>query len=89
LGLVADVPQFLCFIDQHLGWNTDCQHTFHHFWRNVHLPFLNSFALSRLKGHEGRYMALFTMSFSLRKSSKTGLTIIDMAIRQTGLSWAV
>jgi hypothetical protein len=42
------------------------------------------FALSRaLKGHEGRYMALFTMSFSLAHiaSSKTGLTIIDhMAI---------
>jgi hypothetical protein len=49
-------------------------------WRNVHLPFLNSFALSRApKGHEGRYMALFTMSFSLAHiaSSKTGLTIID------------
>jgi predicted MFS family arabinose efflux permease len=31
------------------------------------------------KGHEGRYMALFTMSFSLAHiaSSKTGLTIID------------
>ncbi|MDI1304834.1 MAG: MFS transporter, partial [bacterium] len=29
-------------------------------------PFSNSFALSRApKGHEGRYMALFTMSFSL------------------------
>jgi hypothetical protein len=37
-------------------------------------------------------MALFTMSFSLAHiaSSKTGLTIIDhMAIRRTGLSWAV
>jgi predicted MFS family arabinose efflux permease len=43
-------------------------------------PFSNSFALSRApKGHEGRYMALFTMSFSLAHiaSSKTGLTIID------------
>ena len=42
-------------------------------------PFSNSFALSRApKGHEGRYMALFTMSFSLAHiaSSKTGLQII-------------
>jgi predicted MFS family arabinose efflux permease len=42
-------------------------------------PFSNSFALSRApKGHEGRYMALFTMSFSLAHiaSSKTGLEII-------------
>jgi hypothetical protein len=54
--------------------------------------FLNSFALSRLKGHEGRYMALFTMSFSLAHiaSSKTGLTIIDAyGYQRTGLSWAV
>ena len=42
-------------------------------------PFSNSFALSRApKGHEGRYMALFTMSFSLAHiaSSKTGLESI-------------
>ena len=42
-------------------------------------PFSNSFALSRApKGHEGRYMALFTMSFSLAHivSSKTGMDII-------------
>ena len=42
-------------------------------------PFSNSFALSRApKGHEGRYMALFTMSFSLAHiaSSKTGLEVI-------------
>ena len=42
-------------------------------------PFSNSFALSRApKGHEGRYMALFTMSFSLAHiaSSKTGLELI-------------
>ena len=39
-------------------------------------PFSNSFALSRApRGHEGRYMALFTMSFSLAHimSSKTGM----------------
>ena len=42
-------------------------------------PFSNSFALSRAPiGHEGRYMALFTMSFSLAHiaSSKTGLEVI-------------
>lgn len=41
-------------------------------------PFSNSFALSRApRGHEGRYMALFTMSFSLAHimSSKTGMEI--------------
>jgi predicted MFS family arabinose efflux permease len=44
-------------------------------------PFSNSFALSRApKGHEGRYMALFTMSFSLAHitSSKLGLEIISI-----------
>jgi predicted MFS family arabinose efflux permease len=43
-------------------------------------PFSNSFALSRApSGHEGRYMALFTMSFSLAHivSSKTGMDIIS------------
>jgi hypothetical protein len=59
------------------------------FWRNVHLPFLNSFALSRLKGHEGRYGIVYHEFQLGAASSKTGLTIIDMAIRQTGLSWAV
>ena len=44
-------------------------------------PFSNSFALSRAPtGHEGRYMALFTMSFSLAHiaSSKVGLGIISV-----------
>ena len=43
-------------------------------------PFSNSFALSRApKGHEGRYMAIFTMSYSLAHilSAKTGFVIID------------
>lgn len=42
-------------------------------------PFSNSFAMSRApKGHEGRYMALYTMSFSLAHimSSKVGMEII-------------
>ncbi|WP_396147773.1 MDR family MFS transporter [Flavobacterium sp.] len=43
-------------------------------------PFSNSFALSRApKGHEGRYMAIFTMSFSAAHilSAKIGMGIID------------
>ena len=42
-------------------------------------PFSNSVALSRApKGHEGRYMAIFTMSFSLAHilSAKVGMEII-------------
>jgi predicted MFS family arabinose efflux permease len=42
-------------------------------------PFSNSFALSRApKGHEGRYMAIFTMSFSMAHilSAKVGMEII-------------
>ena len=43
-------------------------------------PFSNSFAMSRApKGHEGRYMAIFTMSFSLAHilSAKIGMGIIQ------------
>ncbi|MBC7557554.1 MAG: MFS transporter, partial [Chryseobacterium sp.] len=43
-------------------------------------PFSNSFALSRApKGQEGKYMALFTMSFSLAHigNSKIGMELID------------
>ena len=43
-------------------------------------PFSNSFALSRApKGHEGRYMAIFTMSFSCAHiiSSKSGMDIVS------------
>ena len=42
-------------------------------------PFANSFAMSRApKGHEGRYMAIFTMSYSLAHilSAKTGMQLI-------------
>jgi predicted MFS family arabinose efflux permease len=42
-------------------------------------PFSNSFALSRApKGHEGRYMAIFTMSFSAAHilSAKIGMGIV-------------
>jgi predicted MFS family arabinose efflux permease len=43
-------------------------------------PFSNSFAMSRApKGHEGRYMAIFTMSYSLAHilSAKVGMEIIQ------------
>jgi predicted MFS family arabinose efflux permease len=43
-------------------------------------PFSNSFAMSRApKGHEGRYMAIFTMSYSIAHifSAKIGMEIID------------
>lgn len=43
-------------------------------------PFSNSVALSRApKGHEGRYMAIYTMSFSMAHilSSKSGMEIIE------------
>jgi predicted MFS family arabinose efflux permease len=43
-------------------------------------PFSNSFAISRApRGHEGRYMAIFTMSYSLAHilSAKTGMEIIE------------
>ena len=49
-------------------------------------PFSISFAMSRApKGHEGRYMAIFTMSYSLAHilSSKTGMEIIDRFGYQT------
>lgn len=42
-------------------------------------PFSNSFAMSRApKGHEGRYMAIFTMSYSMAHifSAKVGMGII-------------
>ncbi|RYY35270.1 MAG: MFS transporter [Sphingobacteriaceae bacterium] len=43
-------------------------------------PFSNSFAMGRApRGHEGRYMALYTMTFSLAHivSAKTGMEIIS------------
>lgn len=53
-------------------------------------PFSNSFALSRApKGHEGRYMALFTMSFSLAHiaSAKTGMEVLSHFGYQT--NWII
>ena len=53
-------------------------------------PFSNSFALSRApRGHEGRYMALYTMTFSLAHivSSKMGMQLI--AIYGYQVNWLV
>ena len=54
--------------------------TFMTFGEMFAFPFSNSFAIGRApKGHEGRYMAIFTMSFSMAHivSAKLGMTIID------------
>lgn len=54
--------------------------TFMTFGEMFSFPFSNSFAIGRApKGHEGRYMAIFTMSFSMAHiiSAKLGMTIID------------
>ncbi|HEU4496845.1 MAG TPA: MFS transporter [Flavobacterium sp.] len=50
------------------------------FGEMLNFPFSNTFAISRApKGHEGRYMALFTMSFSLAHitSAKLGMEVIS------------
>ena len=51
-------------------------------------PFSNSFAMSRApKGHEGRYMAIFTMSYSLAhiSSAKIGMEIVSYFGKKFGL----
>lgn len=53
-------------------------------------PFSNSVAMSRApKGHEGRYMAIYTMSFSLAHilSANTGMQIIEYFGYQT--NWLI
>lgn len=53
-------------------------------------PFSNSFAMSRApKGHEGRYMAIFTMSYSLAHilSAKVGMSIIYYNGKLHGFSY--
>jgi predicted MFS family arabinose efflux permease len=60
------------------------------FGEMLSFPFSNSFAMSRApKGHEGRYMAIFTMSFSLAHiiSSKLGMEIIERYEYET--NWLV
>jgi predicted MFS family arabinose efflux permease len=53
-------------------------------------PFSNSFAMSRApKGHEGRYMAIFTMSYSMAHilSAKVGMSIINYYKKLYGLEF--
>lgn len=60
------------------------------FGEMFNFPFSNTFAMSRApKGHEGRYMALYTMSFSLAHitSAKFGFMIIETYSYQT--NWIV
>lgn len=60
------------------------------FGEMLNFPFSNTFAMSRApKGHEGRYMALYTMSFSLAHitSAKLGMEIIARFGYQT--NWFV
>lgn len=60
------------------------------FGEMLNFPFSNTFAMSRApKGHEGRYMALYTMSFSLAHitSAKLGMEIIARFGYQT--NWLV
>jgi hypothetical protein len=78
LGFVADVPVSM-FYWSIFGLEYWLSAYFYHFWRNVHLPFLNSFALSRapkvMKG--ATWHCLPWVSAAHIASSKTGLTIID------------
>lgn len=60
------------------------------FGEMLNFPFSNTFAMSRApRGHEGRYMALYTMSFSLAHitSAKLGMEIIARFGYQT--NWLV
>lgn len=60
------------------------------FGEMLNFPFSNTFAMSRApKGHEGRYMALYTMSFSLAHvtSAKLGMEIIARFGYQT--NWLI
>lgn len=51
-------------------------------------PFSNAFALSRApKGHEGRYMALFTMSFSLAHIGSSTLGMETIALWGYNANW--
>lgn len=55
-------------------------------------PFANTFAMNRApKGHEGRYMAIFTMSYSLAHifSAKLGTWLIEINKNSYQLNWTV
>lgn len=78
-GLLMTISMFLLLINNWVGILIIMM-LFMTFAEMFAFPFSNSFAMSRApKGHEGRYMAIFTMTYSMAHilSAKTGMTIID------------
>ena len=79
LGLIAMTVSMLLMLINFWAGILIIMMVFMTFGEMFAFPFSNSFAISRApKGHEGRYMAIFTMSFSLAHifSSKIGMEII-------------
>lgn len=77
--LLMAISMFLMLINTWVGILTIMM-IFMTFGEMFAFPFSNSVALSRApKGHEGRYMAIYTMSFSLAHilSAKVGMEIIE------------
>jgi predicted MFS family arabinose efflux permease len=77
--LLMAISMFLMLINTWVGILTVMM-LFMTFAEMFAFPFSNSVALSRApKGHEGRYMAIYTMSFSLAHilSAKVGMEIIE------------
>jgi predicted MFS family arabinose efflux permease len=77
--ILMAVSMFLMLINTWVGILTIMM-LFMTFAEMFAFPFSNSVAMSRApKGHEGRYMAIYTMSFSLAHilSAKVGMEIID------------
>jgi predicted MFS family arabinose efflux permease len=77
--LLMAISMFLMLINTWVGILTIMM-LFMTFGEMFAFPFSNSVALSRApKGHEGRYMAIYTMSFSLAHilSAKVGMEIIE------------
>ena len=78
-GLLMTISMFLLLINNWVGILIVMM-LFMTFAEMFAFPFSNSFAMSRApKGHEGRYMAIFTMTYRMAHiiSAKTGMTIID------------
>ena len=78
-GLLMTISMFLLLINNWVGILIVMM-LFMTFAEMFAFPFSNSFAMSRApKGHEGRYMAIFTMTYSMAHiiSAKTGMTLID------------
>jgi predicted MFS family arabinose efflux permease len=78
-GLLMTISMFLLLVNNWVGILIIMM-LFMTFAEMFAFPFSNSFAMSRApKGHEGRYMAIFTMTYSMAHilSAKSGMTIID------------